>query len=215
MKRKLFIILCLIAFSLFVATMVFAFSTKQYIANEVDYAIIIDEEDYNFTGPIVTINDKTYLPVREFANALGYRVDWNEERREVSIMDQRDCFIDDVYTTREGVLKNGRKYKFYGTDKQKFNIQNYLNQESLIKFSSCDIKIQEESIEAIIEKVQVLLGIEKLSSKTVGIIVYYDPETHSLLCMEDFYGVPQPGGRSVIVINCENGETTRYSDGLV
>ena len=118
---------------------------------------------------------------------------------------------DDVYTSREGTLKNGRKYVFYGIDKQSFSIEQYIEKMELVNSRICDVKIQEKTIEAAAEKVQVLFHMNNATPERAGITIYYDGEIEALMFIEDYYGVLLPGGKRIIVVNCKDGLTTEYS----
>lgn len=213
MKKRIIIALSLVVGSVILATVVTAaLSTRQFTANEVDFKIFIDEKEQNFNQPIVTIEDRTYLPIREFCDAAGFDINWDEEGRVVSMSDKKEfVFSDNVGISREGVLENGRKYVFYGTDKQDFNIQSYIEKMELFTSMIYDAKIQEETIEAIAEKIEVLFGLDKVPVEMAEITVYYDMKAEALLFMKDYHGVPQPGGLNVIVVNCKDGLATLYS----
>lgn len=83
MKRRLIcsiIILCLL-----LTTSVFA-NIIQYIQAEVvDYAIYVDNEEKKFEDPVVTINDRTYIPLRKIAETLGCDVNWDENNQKIEI----------------------------------------------------------------------------------------------------------------------------------
>lgn len=105
----------------------------------------------------------------------------------------------------------GENTFFYGADKQDFNIQNYIEKMGLFISKTYDARIQGETIEAIAEKIQVLFGLDNISVEIAEIIIYYDEKAEALLFMKDYYGVPQPGGLNVIVVNCKDGLATMYS----
>ena len=69
-----------------IITVSYALSKKQYIANEVNFRVIVNGEEKKFQLPVVTIDDSTYLPVREFCGTIGYSVDWHEESEVVSML---------------------------------------------------------------------------------------------------------------------------------
>jgi len=71
-------------------------------------------------------------------------------------------------------------------------------------------KIQEETIEAIAEKIpQLLIG--NVPPELAGLIICYDTEINSLLFDVNTYGTIWPDGYSVVVVNLDNGLTTMYS----
>jgi hypothetical protein len=123
-------------------------------------------------------------------------------------------FKDDFSTSREGTLVNGRKYVFYGTDKQSFSLEDYIEKWELFESKIYDIKIQEKKIEAVAERVQVLFGfgLDNAHPEKAGLTIYYDEKIEALMFIKDYYGVAQPGGLSIIVVNCKDGLTTMYSN---
>ena len=57
----------------------------EYIAYVVQYKIMIDGAMLQFANPIVSIDGKTYLPLREVAEILGMNVEWDGEKQEICI----------------------------------------------------------------------------------------------------------------------------------
>ena len=49
------------------------------------FRIFVDGEERDFENPIVTINDRTYIPLREISEVLGMNVEWDGENREIII----------------------------------------------------------------------------------------------------------------------------------
>ena len=54
-------------------------------ALQVDYPIIIDGNPVNFDLPTVSINDRTYLPLRALCEKLNINIRWNNSSREVEL----------------------------------------------------------------------------------------------------------------------------------
>lgn len=212
MKKYTMIILSFVLFSVILGSIVVsAFSVRQFTANEVDFKIIINGKECGFEQPIVTIEDRTYLPIREFCDAIGYDINWDSEKEEVLMSNKKNIFSDSIKVSREGILENGRKYIFHGIDEQNFNIKDYIEQMELFTSMVYDERIQDGEIETIIQKIQVLFGLNNIPAEMAGINGYYDTESDAMLFMKDYYGVPQPGGLNVIVVNCKDGLTTLYS----
>ena len=127
--------------------------------------------------------------------------------------DNETAFHDDLYTSREGTLENGRKYVFYGTDENDFNFKDYMERMHLSAYMVYDVKIKEETTEGILEKVQGLSGWHfPLDVESTGIAARYDSELEALVFEKIFYGEPMPGGFSVVAVNCKDGSTTLYTD---
>ena len=59
------------------------YSTKTAVV--VPYKIKINGTDLDLYSSIVTINDHTYVPLRELAEDYGATVEWNEKEKEISV----------------------------------------------------------------------------------------------------------------------------------
>ena len=57
----------------------------QYVANPVDFKILVNGEEFTSNPPALEINGRTYLPLRAIGNALDVPVTWNEELRQAEI----------------------------------------------------------------------------------------------------------------------------------
>ena len=214
MKKYVITSLFLFVSSIILATTAVALSTKQITATEVDFKIVINEEEYTFNLPIMTIEGRAYLPAREFCNAIGYSINWDEEGRVVSMLDENALvFDDDIFSSREGVLENGRKYIFYGADKHNFSLKDYIEKCGLFVYTIYDVKIKEETLEKTLEKVQELSDWGLQNVENAGIVVHYDSDTEAFLFTKINYGRPQAGGISVIVLTLNDGIATLYVDG--
>ena len=64
---------------------VFAASLTPLLANIVQYNIVVNGEEKKFNDPVVTINDRTYIPLREAGEILGMDVEWSEETKTVTM----------------------------------------------------------------------------------------------------------------------------------
>lgn len=58
----------------------------EYTAKVADFSVLIDNEQVTTSNPVVTINNKAYIPVKEVEEQLGIEVEWNEEEKAVKIM---------------------------------------------------------------------------------------------------------------------------------
>ena len=58
---------------------------NQIIANIVDNKIIINEQEIKLSETVVTVNDRTYLPLRNIAEVLGMDVEWDGEENKIII----------------------------------------------------------------------------------------------------------------------------------
>ena len=219
MKKKFILICCLIMCSILFAIVGFAFSQNQYTADVVDFKIVINSKEHKFTQPIVTIDNSTYLPVRELFEKLGYDVDWENTEKMVTISEkQQFIFNDDTFTSREETLENGLKYIFYGTDKNIFSVDEKfrvaLEQKYFLKERLYDIEFQsEETIETIAEKILGFLSLEEDISEKAVLEIYYDAEIQTLIFSLRYYE-PRPGVGHYILVNSEDGTTFLYKSCL-
>lgn len=71
------------------------FSFASFSMNEglniekVNFDIIINDNQETFDLPVVTINDVTYLPLRELCEKLNMKVEWYSEEKEINISKQQ------------------------------------------------------------------------------------------------------------------------------
>jgi len=70
---------------------------REYIAHETNCSVVVNNEEQNYDCPIVTINDRTYVAIRDVFENLGYSVDWNEKDRSINITGDFDTA--DIYNT--------------------------------------------------------------------------------------------------------------------
>ena len=75
--------------------------------------------------PVVVIDGRAYIPLREFANEAGFIVGWNGDEEIITI----NRF--EFYESNEGVLDNGIKYSFFGKDKYDFSFDKTVKERRL------------------------------------------------------------------------------------
>lgn len=78
----------------------FGVFAQQLTAEVVGYKIVVDKEEKKIDNDIVTINDRTYVPLRAVAEMLGKQVAWDEETQTVTI-DSYAPIMDDDLTPEE------------------------------------------------------------------------------------------------------------------
>ena len=61
------------------------FAKEQLTAQVEQFKIFVDGWEREFDMPIVTINDRTYVPLREVSEKLGMNVEWDEGTQTVVI----------------------------------------------------------------------------------------------------------------------------------
>ena len=103
------IMVLMIALILF---MTLTYASNELIAKVEQYKIIVNGEEKIFNMPIVTINDRTYIPLRETAETLDMDVRWDDEKQEININNMIE--EDELYV----FYKNG----LYGYIDKDFNI---------------------------------------------------------------------------------------------
>ena len=112
MKR----ILLVFVFIISVTTGVFASSLyKEYIAKENNYIIEIDSELQNFDLPVVTIEDSTYVSLRQLCEKIGYDVSWIEKEQKIEISSNKVPSLqmsDDIKNSKQGILYDGTKFSY-------------------------------------------------------------------------------------------------------
>ena len=89
MKKSL-ILLEIIVVIIVLATVVFANDIHDLITNAIKYKIIINGDEKSFEMPIVTINDRTYIPLRETGETLGMDVKWYEKNQTIIMNSQKN-----------------------------------------------------------------------------------------------------------------------------
>ena len=75
MKKKITIIICI--YFLVSGVVTFAMQTLQ--AEEVNFKIFIEDSKQEFKNPIITVDNNTYVPLRELSELLGMQVKWDEK----------------------------------------------------------------------------------------------------------------------------------------
>ena len=79
-KQKIFLILCLIIF-----LCSFTYTARELVETIVPYQITINNCELQLDKEIVTINDSTYVPLRDMAEKLGKEVLWDENTKKINI----------------------------------------------------------------------------------------------------------------------------------
>lgn len=60
----------------------------QYIANPVDFKVMVNGEEFISDPPALEVEGRTYLPLRAMGDALGVPVTWNEELGQAEVGNQ-------------------------------------------------------------------------------------------------------------------------------
>jgi len=83
MSKK--ICVCLLLLLLLVSTKVFSQSMQQLKSTLAQVKIFLNGEELSFEMPVVAIDDRIYVPLREFAEVLGMDVEWDESEKRVDL----------------------------------------------------------------------------------------------------------------------------------
>jgi hypothetical protein len=79
----------------------FAQSASQLLAQIVHFQIIVDGTEKFFSLPIVTINDRTYIPLREMAETLGMNAEWDGETKIIEITTKKQENGENLFVFRK------------------------------------------------------------------------------------------------------------------
>ena len=152
--RKKTIICVFIAFAIIGITVlvnkVFALDVQH-----VDFKIEVDGEEKIFEIPIVMIDDRTYLPLREIAGTLNICIEWiGDEQKIVITTEDRigqialigsfsDDYLFDIYLDKKVKITSARQVSFrdetnkFEVDEAKEQIEISLTQEQFADLINC------------------------------------------------------------------------------
>lgn len=85
--KKVIIFICALSFTMILS--VFAHSINEISAQIVDFKIQVNGDEISLTNPIVVIDNKTYIPVREAAEKMEMTVEWDNKNKTISISEQK------------------------------------------------------------------------------------------------------------------------------
>ena len=85
-RLKDFTIGMLIGSLLFGIIPTIANTVKTFVAEEATFPILVNGKEVKLDMPAVTIEGRTYLPLRTLGNILGVKVDWNDEKGQAEII---------------------------------------------------------------------------------------------------------------------------------
>ena len=63
----------------------FTQANEKIFATLTQYKIYLDNVNLVFKSPIITVEDKTYVPLRELAERLGIEVEWSSDEEKISL----------------------------------------------------------------------------------------------------------------------------------
>ena len=83
--KKIIIISSAIFVAIITSIVGLANSEQEILAKIESFKIFVNGSEKVFQKPIVTINDNTYIPLREAAESLGMEVNWNDKSQTITI----------------------------------------------------------------------------------------------------------------------------------
>ena len=87
MKNKLSFITGFITSAIiFTSITVFAEDSNIFTAMKATFSIVVDGENFESENPVVAINGRTYLPLKETGDVLGVDVKWNAEKDKLKLI---------------------------------------------------------------------------------------------------------------------------------
>jgi hypothetical protein len=219
MKKILIIFLLIAITTLTIATSImFATSETTLTAHLANFRVFVNGEERNFDNPVVVINDRTYVPLREVGEALDMNVEWCADNRKISISSPEEVEenVSEVFErpeASEGILSTGIRYVFNETE---FSVNDFIEQ-SVGASRRIDAIIIASTPAEVAELGQDYLNpcIHERApyiDKDFVIHVYYCAETDSWvlqLFLSGFEGSPIFGIPRIIVINRLDGCMTR------
>ena len=121
MKKSTVIILLSLVVVLFLTCVtVFAQTAKQLSAAQTSIKVYKDDVRLSFDSPIVLIDGKTYVPLRDLCESLGMNVEWNGDEQKVNLVnnnqEKNDKIISifihplvvDIFAYKIDLFANGR-----------------------------------------------------------------------------------------------------------
>ena len=212
LKRSIFIVL------VFIIAMIFMGAAYELIAHRVDYRIFVNGEEKQFDMPIVTIDDRTYIPLREAGEQFGWEVTWDESTKEIHMnANQTDCldsneFIAAMEESKEGTLANGRKYKYlaqkdFAMPNEEFIYNEFIEMMDLSKFTYEKFSDYAHilTIEQAAEAGEFYLNDNIYPVDAINYIILYDFKNQVWIITEDVVGKYVTYGGDLIAIR-KNGE---------
>jgi len=196
----------------------FANSESALTVHLSDFRIFIDEEEEQvILTPIVTINNRAYLPLRDFRYFLGMDVTWCEEKRKIFLaspqkIEKIETGEFEMPSESEGVLSTGIRYAF---DAKDFNLNDFREQNHLnVSVRNLDAKVIAETPTEAVELGQFYLHPliryrDPSLEASFHINVSYCSDTNNWV-LERIFPNPMPGQLGILVINRLDGRMRTY-----
>jgi len=88
MKKK-YVVFTIIILAAILPAIALANDHHRLYANVAELIMIVNGDEKNFLNPIITINGRTYLPLREAGGILGMEVMWFRENQTIVIQNNQ------------------------------------------------------------------------------------------------------------------------------
>ena len=85
MKKKLYITFLIILVAVVIMTITVCAATVYFTAEKIKYSVFVNDKPMDFELPIVGIEGRTYVPMREFCEFMEFDVHWNEQTQKAEI----------------------------------------------------------------------------------------------------------------------------------
>lgn len=139
---------------------------EEYFARKSECIIEINGEQQSFQNAVVTIEDNTYVPLRELCVKTGYAVDWSADEKKISLSNNKSYpFYENVDLSEDGNLSNGMKFQYIGDND--FSYQEQLEQWGVVPVSSAYGEIPTAKMAAEVGKD--ILGYSENTSATLKV----------------------------------------------
>lgn len=196
MKKQYKIVICLsILFNIIL--LITGFTEKNIINSRGE--IFLDNKLVNCNHEVYNINGVTYASVRDLYESMGYTVSYDENNGNVMVLSNNNIekvlYVSD---DTEGVLYNGRKYKYISQG----NIPTILENNYYGKIPQIKGYIQSPELAAILG--QIYLGIYNNSTDKITMVVRfnYDEQYWYVSAISD---VPIAHGFNAVIIDAISG----------
>jgi len=112
--------MCIIIAILLVSTGMFVGANtdvvKTLTALVEDFKLFINDEEVELEQPIVTIDGRSFLPVRELSNILNHDVQWDEEKGEIRLYDK--TVVEEIPSVNDIITTTYTKNKLFEVNEQ-------------------------------------------------------------------------------------------------
>lgn len=85
LKKYKQLIIGIIIGSILSCSVAFANDIRTFIAQEAQFPVVVNGTAVKLDMPVVTIDGRTYMPLRAMGDVLGVKVNWNDEKKQAEI----------------------------------------------------------------------------------------------------------------------------------